>query len=176
MTVHRLTPLPTGPARGQLLVSENVLAPTQAALQASSGADGRRHEGAVLWLGRVLDTATLVLAAATPPAVTSPGRVHLDEHTVGAVARTARAHGLGVVAQVHSHPGADTRHSDGDDQLVLMPFEGMFSLVVASYGTGALRPDRGAGLHQYQDGRWVRITDLTAMIIVPSHLSIQEPR
>lgn len=176
MTVYRRTPLPTGPARGRLLVAECVLAPTRAALQASSGSDGRRHEGVVLWLGRVQDTATLVLAAITPPAVTSPGRVHLDEHTVGAVARTARAHGLGVVAQVHSHPGEDTRHSDGDDQLVLMPFEGMFSLVVASYGTGALDPDQGLGLHQHQDGRWVRITDPTAMIIIPAHLSTQESR
>ncbi|WP_406442510.1 Mov34/MPN/PAD-1 family protein [Streptomyces sp. NBC_00631] len=176
MTVHRRTPLPTGPARGRLLVAEGVLAPTRAALQASSGSDGRRHEGVVLWLGRVQDTTTLVLAAATPPAVTSSGRVHLDENAVGAVARTARARGLGVIAQVHSHPGQDTRHSDGDDQLVLMPFEGMFSLVAAAYGTGALHPEQVAGLHQYQDGRWVHITDPAAMIIIPAHLSIQELR
>ncbi|WTN44503.1 Mov34/MPN/PAD-1 family protein [Streptomyces sp. NBC_00631] len=117
-----------------------------------------------------------MLAAATPPAVTSSGRVHLDENAVGAVARTARARGLGVIAQVHSHPGQDTRHSDGDDQLVLMPFEGMFSLVAAAYGTGALHPEQVAGLHQYQDGRWVHITDPAAMIIIPAHLSIQELR
>ena len=30
-----------------------------------------------------------------------------------------------------SHPGRDTRHSEGDDTLIIMPYEGMFSLVVA---------------------------------------------
>jgi len=34
---------------------------------------------------------------------------------------------MGILCQVHSHPGSDTRHSDGDDELVLLPFEGMLS-------------------------------------------------
>ena len=89
---------------------------------------------------------------------------------IGRLGRRARALGLAVVAQVHSHPGSDTRHSDGDDKLVLMPHEGMLSLVVAHYGSGPLRPDQGAGFHQYQNGRWVQIqtSDADALIIVPS--------
>jgi proteasome lid subunit RPN8/RPN11 len=76
---------------------------------------------------------------------------------------------LSIVAQVHSHPGSDTRHSDGDDDLVLMPFPGMFSLVVASYGAGSLLPGQGAGLHQFQDGRWVLIRrSPRALIVVPA--------
>ena len=75
------------------------------------------------------------------------------------------------MAQVHSHPGGDTRHSDGDDDLVLMPFEGMFSLVVADYGRGSLLPESGAGLHQYQDGRWVAIDQMEqALVAIPSEL------
>ena len=76
---------------------------------------------------------------------------------------------LAVVAQVHSHPGSDTRHSDGDDKLILMPYEGMFSLVVANYGDGGLLTSEGASLHQYQDRRWVLITAPTSdtLIIVP---------
>jgi proteasome lid subunit RPN8/RPN11 len=92
----------------------------------------------------------------------------VDERAVALAARTARRYGLGVVAQVHSHPGHDTRHSDGDDHLVLMPFPGMFSLVVADYGLGDLHPSGGAGLHQYQDGRWVQVIDDDAMTVVPS--------
>jgi proteasome lid subunit RPN8/RPN11 len=148
MTVHRVTPLPTGPATGRLLVTDAVVTPTLAALQASSG-DHRRKEGLVPW----------------------PGRVHLDERAVGATARAARAHGLGVVAQVHSHPGHDTRHSDGDDQLILMPFEGMFSLVVADYGRGSLRPEEGAGLHQHQAGRWVKV-GTGALQLIPSLIPV----
>jgi len=174
MTVDRTTPLPEGPARGRLLVAAGVLDPTRAALEASSGPAGR-HEGLVLWLGRVLDTTTLVVAVATPPTISGPGRVHVDERAVGAAARAARTAGLGVVAQVHSHPGQDTHHSDGDDHLVLMPFEGMFSLVVARYGRGGLHPTGGVGLHQHQDGRWVLVTDPTAMTVIPAHIALATP-
>jgi hypothetical protein len=53
---------------------------------------------------------------------------------------------------------------------VLMPFDGMFSLVVASYGAGGMTLDRGVGLHQFQDGRWVRIpvNCRQALTIVPT--------
>ncbi|OBK22991.1 Mov34/MPN/PAD-1 family protein [Mycobacterium asiaticum] len=164
-SVHRLTPLPIASVRGKLLVAEQVIVPTLAALRASAGSDGP-HEGLVLWLGRTIGPTTVVMAQVCPPARTGRDFVFLDEPAVATAARTAHRYGLGVVAQVHSHPGLDTRHSDGDDQLVLMPFEGMFSLVVASYGTGSLDPERGAGLHQYQDERWVRITDHQAMVVV----------
>jgi len=173
MNVHRRAPLPTGPAIGKLVVAENVLTPTRAALQASSG-DHRPHEGLVLWLGRTVGTVTLVLAVAAPPTLSGPGRVHVDERAVGAVARAARAHHLGVVAQVHSHPGADTRHSEGDDQLVLMPFEGMFSLVVADYGRGWITGENGPGLHQFQQGQWVQLVQPDALIVVPPLVSVAQ--
>jgi proteasome lid subunit RPN8/RPN11 len=172
MTVHRLNPLSTGPASGKLLIAEGVLAPTQAALESSSG-NHRRHEGLVLWLGRTIDTTTIAMACAAPPKHSGPGRVHLKESNVGAVARCARSRGLGVVAQVHSHPGCDTRHSDGDDELILMPFEGMFSLVVADFGRGSLQPEQGAGLHQYQNSRWVKV-DNSALIVIPPLLSVMD--
>ncbi|MCX2934982.1 Mov34/MPN/PAD-1 family protein [Mycobacterium sp. CVI_P3] len=170
MTVHRRTPLPTATARGQLLVAEQILAPTTRSLRASSGADGP-HEGLVLWLGRTVGATTLALSIVCPPARTGRSHVLVDEHAVALAARSARRYGLGVVAQVHSHPGHDTRHSDGDDHLVLMPFPDMFSLVVADYGRGDLHPSRGAGLHQYQDGRWVQVIDDDAMTVVPASTS-----
>ncbi|MHA3021833.1 Mov34/MPN/PAD-1 family protein [Mycobacterium sp. BMJ-28] len=165
MNVHRRTPLPTAAVRGQLLVAEQVVAPTLAALQASSGQAGR-HEGLVLWLGRQCANTSMVMAMITPAARTGPDYVFLDEAAVAGAARAARGMGLGVIAQVHSHPGSDTRHSDGDDQLVLMPFENMFSLVVARYGDGPLLPAGGAGLHQYQDGIWRCVVDDDAMRVV----------
>lgn len=156
MSVMRKNSLPDREALGSLVVAEAVIAPTLAALQASSG-DGVQHEGVVLWLGLTEGESTFVIACAAPPKVSGPYRVHIDERAVGATARNARTYGLGVVAQVHSHPGSDTRHSDGDDLLVLMPYHGMFSLVVANYGSGSIDPRHGAGLHQFQAGRWVRV-------------------
>jgi proteasome lid subunit RPN8/RPN11 len=170
VTVMRRTPLPTGPATGRLTVAEQVVSATRAALQASSG-DHRSHEGLVFWLGRTVGGDTLVLAMAAPPTAHSVNGVFITEPAVLATTRAARTAGLGLVAQVHSHPGVDTRHSDGDDRLILMPYEGMFSLVIADYGHGSLLPARGAGLHQFQNGRWVHITD-DALTVVSAVVAI----
>jgi proteasome lid subunit RPN8/RPN11 len=172
----RRTPLPTGPATGRLTVAEHVVPATRAALQASSGGH-RPHEGLVFWLGRNVGADTLVLAVAVPPTEHRVDGVFVAEPAVLATAKAARTVGLGLVAQVHSHPGDDTRHSDGDDQLILMPYEGMFSLVVADYGHGSLLPADGAGLHQFQNGRWVQITDIKdSLTVVPALVAIGATR
>jgi Prokaryotic homologs of the JAB domain len=159
-----------GPAAGRLLVAEQVLAPTRAALQASSH-QHQAHEGLVFWIGRTIGPDTLVLSVVAVPTDHHRGGVFVNEHTVAATGRAARTAGLGLVAQVHSHPDSGTRHSVGDNQLITMPFEGMFSLVVADYGQGDLLPGQGAGLHQYQRGRWVHLTT-DALVIVPALTSI----
>jgi proteasome lid subunit RPN8/RPN11 len=171
MTVHRLTDLPRANARGRLLVSENVIAPTRAALLSSS-TRGEPDEGLVLWLGRAEGDTSIVVSCATPRTTSTWGSVSVDESTVGSVMTAARAFGLGVIAQVHSHPDSDTRHSDGDDRLVFMPYESMFSLVVGEYGAGAISPDAGAGLHQYQDGRWVKVANDDAFVVVPAMVTV----
>lgn len=173
MTVHRKTPLPVEPARGRLIVSEGVIGPTLAALQASC-TDGSPDEGLVLWLGRNEGDSSIVLACTAPRTTHDWGRVHLDEHAAGGAAKAARAFGLGIVAQIHSHPGTDTRHSDGDDRLIFMPYESMFSLVVAHYGLGSIHPANGAGLHQFQDGRWIKVANDEAFVVVP-HLVPSAP-
>jgi proteasome lid subunit RPN8/RPN11 len=169
MSVYRQTPLPRGRARGRLLVTEVVAEQTREHLQRSVGGDGRRHEAIVLWAGRSAGPDTIVVGTVAVAAEHGPGFVHTPELAVGAAARAARAHGLAVLAQVHTHPGIETHHSDGDDRLVLMPYEGMFSLVVGRYGDGALHPAQGAGLHQFQNGRWVLIDPVDAsFVLVPT--------
>lgn len=168
MTVYRLTPLPTAANRGRLIVPASVLSATKAALQQFRGADGR-HEGLVYWMGRRCEQDALAMTAVVPVSDHGPQHVFIAEAEVGRMSRRARSMGLAIVAQVHSHPGNDTRHSDGDDKLILMPFEGLFSLVVGRYGDGSLLPAEGAGLHQYQDRRWVWISPPSpdALISVP---------
>jgi proteasome lid subunit RPN8/RPN11 len=160
--VHRETELPRAPGRGRLLIAEAVLGTTIDALGASKGPDGP-HEGLVLWAGRQAGDVTIVTTTVVPETRHTWGSVSMDEAQVAAAARLARGHRVGIVAQVHSHPGADTRHSDGDDQLILMPFEGMFSLVVAKYATVGFD---GVGVHQHQDGRWHEVTDPQSVITV----------
>lgn len=169
--VHRRKPLPRAPGRGRLLVVENVAAATLSALLGFEGDDGP-HEGIVLWAGHRIDDDTIVDACVVPEAEHTWGSVRIGHVAVGKAARAARRAGLVIVAQVHSHPGTDTRHSDGDDMMILLPHEGMFSLVVAEYGAGSVLPVEGAGLHQYQDGRWVMVNDGDeTMTVVPSILA-----
>ncbi|MCO5168172.1 MAG: Mov34/MPN/PAD-1 family protein [Planctomycetes bacterium] len=176
MTVYRTKPLPQAPAVGHLVVPDAVREATLAALCASGRSTpygARADEGLVYWAGRVVEHTTLVTCAILPDSDHEPLRVVADEKAIGACARAARQRRLGLIAQVHSHPGRDTRHSDGDDDLVLMPFEGMFSLVVASYGASGLDHDT-IGVHQFRSGRWWSVTNLReAVIFVPSILEVR---
>jgi hypothetical protein len=170
MTAHRTKPLPVAPSRGKLVVAEQVVASTKRLL-AAAGSRTPPHEGLVFWLGRCAGTDTYVLAALAPTVDSGPQRVIAGEASVGNASAAARACRLAVVAQAHSHPGRDTRHSDGDDTLVLMPFEGMFSLVIADYGAGDVSPSGGAGLHQFQDHQWVQVSDPTfTLIVIPDEV------
>ena len=87
--VERVRPLPEARGRGKLLVAESVLAETSTALQSSFGEDGR-HEGLVLWLGRVIDATTLVVSLYVPDADHGPGHVRISERQVSATSRSAR--------------------------------------------------------------------------------------
>jgi hypothetical protein len=163
--VYRHKPLPTGPARGRLVVPQAVVDDTVVGLRSFRGGDGL-HEGIVFWGGTV-GSNTLITIAVVPQAIHTWGSVRVDERAVSAAARALRPYGAGLIAQVHSHPGGGTHHSDGDDDLVLMPFEGMFSLVVGRYASDGF--DLGAaGVHQFQDGRWVLVTDpADALVVAP---------
>lgn len=166
MILCRMTPLPVATCRGRLIVVEDVTHATRVALQGFRGDDGR-HEGIVFWLGRRVGEDALVVGAYVPRAIHGPQSVHVCAEEVGQLGRYARRWGMTLVAQVHSHPGNDTHHSDGDDHLILMPHEKMFSLVIAQYGHGSILPAEGCGVHQFQDGHWVYISNAVQAVLVP---------
>lgn len=156
MTVHRFRPLPRGILRGHFRVSHDLINDTQKALctfyEAGSYEGG--HEGICFWAGRELSNVTTLEAVVVPNALHERFRVFVSEKAFGEAARFARAMGLGILAQVHSHPGIDTRHSDGDDNLILMPFENMLSLIAPNYGR-TIKSIWDFSVHQFQDHRWV---------------------
>jgi hypothetical protein len=116
------------------------------------GADG--NEGITFLAGRELNDIQIFLQVIVPPADAGWGHVFVDQAAVGAAQRVARSSRLGILCQVHSHPGDDTRHSDGDDDLILLPFERMLSIVVPEYGRNFNHINQ-ASVHQFQRGRWV---------------------
>ena len=169
MPVHRMTPLSEAENRGRLIVPYAVAVETRIALQGFRGPDGR-HEGMIFWIGRRIDFDSFVCGSVIPTCEHRPQFVQAPAAAIGPVSRYARSMRLAVVAQVHSHPGDDTRHSDGDDSMILMPVEGMFSVVVGNYGDGGITLETGVGLHQFQKKRWVRIPSSCkeALSIVPT--------
>lgn len=157
--VYRKTLLQHGELRGTYLIAEPVIGSTREALTsfALAGIYDGGHEGIVYWAGRELGDATVFLQAIVPNAEHSRGKVFVNKHEIGRTERVARERRLGLLCQVHSHPGSDARHSEGDDQLVLLPFEGMLSIVAPHFGLTFTGIEQ-ACVHQYQGGQWVLCT------------------
>lgn len=142
--------------RGRYEIAHGLVASTREALQTfdEAGRHEGGHEGLCYWAGREEANSTTLQAVIVPRAHHEPFGVFVSEAAFADAARRARALGLGILAQVHSHPGDDTRHSDGDDELVVMPFDKMLSLVAPHYGR-YLESIEDFAVHQFQDHRWV---------------------
>lgn len=154
--VMRRRPLPTGPLRGRYWMSDGLIKDTRRALLTFYEA-GRRdggHEGICFWAGLEGPGVTRFEAVIVPVARHEPLGVFVSAVEFANAAEKAHSMGMGILAQVHSHPDADTRHSDGDDELVVMPFENMLSIVAPFYGR-TVRSITDFSVHQYQDHRWV---------------------
>jgi proteasome lid subunit RPN8/RPN11 len=145
---------PTGTLRGSFQITDAAIAALEQLLPTYRGPDGP-HEGICFLCGYEIGIVTLYVSAIAPDADHGPGHVRCSEREIAAVTKAAREHGLGLLAQVHSHPSGLTGHSLGDDEMVFMPFEGMLSIVVPEYGRFGLRPLDSLGVHQYQGGRWL---------------------
>lgn len=152
---------PVAPLRGEFAITAGAVAALEHTLPTFRGID-RDHEGIAYLCGREIKSTTLLLTTIVPNADHGWGHVRCSEQQIAEVSQAARGLGLGVLAQVHSHPEAGTEHSVGDDQMVLMPFEGMLSIVAPHYGRTGLLPLSSLGIHQFQDGRWVLISSASA--------------
>jgi len=163
------------PLRGRFLLAAAVVAETERLLPTYRGPLGD-HEGIVFWLGREFEDLALFTTAIAPQAETSPGRVNCTREQMAEAVEAARDLSLGLLAQVHSHPRDWIEHSVGDDEMVFMPYEGMLSIVVPWYGRNPMWPLANLGVHQYQDGGWVRAepASVTRQItIVPAKVDLR---
>lgn len=175
--VYRTRPLPQGDLQGLFFIPEPLIRETREALTSFAifGIHDGGHEGMAFWAGREDERARYFLQVIIPDADHSEQRVMASREAVGAAARLARANRLGILCQVHSHPGGDSRHSDGDDELILLPFEGMLSVVVPHYSFEFESLD-GASVHQFQQGRWVLCSKPSVranIILVPSTVDLR---
>lgn len=170
--VYRNSPLPEGEVRGLYFVPQPIIDATRNALIdfCLAGIRDGGHEGIAYWAGRESGDSTIFLQAIVPHAEHGPGRVMVSREEVGRMQRKARESRLGLLCQVHSHPGWDARHSDGDDSLILLPFENMLSVVVPHFGVGFTNIT-DCCVHQFQDGLWVYCSPRSVadhIVVVPT--------
>ncbi len=175
--IWRTSPWPVDDLRGRFFVTQDVLGATRQILvhYGRPDADGRGHEGLVFWAGREAGPVTIFLQAVAPKAEHGAGFVRVGRAAVGEAARAARGQGLGILAQVHSHPGPDARHSDGDDELIVMPFPSMLSIVVPQFGKALSNLDQTV-IHQFQDGVWVicrPASVATGITVIPAGVDLR---
>ena len=157
--VYRTKPLPRADITGTFIVPAPIIEATREALTSFAllGLRQGGHEGVCYWAGREFGSVQVFSSVIIPRADHAPQRVMVSKEEVGRAAQSARSMQLGILCQVHSHPGRDARHSDGDDDLILLPFEGMLSVVAPHYGT-RIQSIEDFAFHQYQNGQWVWCT------------------
>jgi len=154
--VHRERPLPRGVLRGRYRIAPNLVDQTRTALTMfyEAGRHEGGHEGICFWAGLERPDSIDLSTVIVPSAHHERFGVFVSAVDFGNAADEAHGKGLGLLAQIHSHPGVDTRHSDGDDDLVVMPFENMLSIVAPFYGR-TVRSISDFSVHQFQNHRWV---------------------
>lgn len=148
--------LPLGELQGDFFFTHGAVTAAEGLLPSYRGADGD-HEGILFLLGRHTGNTSIITTVLAPCADHGPGHVICTEGQFAHATRAAHDHRLGVLGQLHTHGRGWTEHSRGDDTLVLMPFDGMLSLIAPWYGHVGLRPLHTLGIHQHQGSQWVLI-------------------
>lgn len=148
-----VVPLAVGEMRGLVQISEAALHAIEGQLPTYRGVDGD-HEGIALVAGRMVSGTTILTTAIFPRADHRKAYVRTSDQAFADASKAARAFGLGILAQVHSHPGESAIHSIGDDSMVRPRFDGLLSVVVPHYGRYGMRPLETLGVHEFIGGQW----------------------
>lgn len=151
----------------KVLIAQDLVTRTVEALR-SFGQN--RCEGLVLWLGTSSGNEARISNAWVPPQtpIRSESGVGymVSGETLTEISRECRRKGVGLVAQVHSHPGR-AYHSDADDRYAVVTTNGGFSLVVPNFGDGPARIAAWA-VYRLKGSDWAEMTlrEVAATFIV----------
>lgn len=141
----------------KVCIAEDLVVRTVKALQ-TFGRTG--CEGLVLWMGSVSGSEARVADAWVPPQtpIRSDSGIGymVSKETLTEISRECRRSGLGLVAQVHSHPRR-AYHSDADDRYAVVTTNGGFSLVVPNFGNSPARISAWA-VYRLNGQDWIELT------------------
>lgn len=115
-----------------LTLQPGILSATFAALRDCGGGE---RECVVYWLGPQAEP-ELVASVLQPVHQASPFHYEIDSDWLTTMLLDLRTRRESVRAQVHTHPGAQVRHSPTDDAFALAPAAGFVSLVLPHFAMG----------------------------------------
>ncbi len=116
-------------------------------------------ETACYWYGIETGELQVVTTLGIPQLYQSGGHYKVEKESVFRLADQLEKQGLTNLAQIHTHPPrCSVGHSYYDDQHAYSTREGSLSLVWPEYGLRLTQDLSGIGIHERQDGNWVRLT------------------
>ena len=165
--------IPPSPIRSHdhvLYVGEDILVTTWRALRDFSR---RVCEGTVRWAGPAFQARScfqIVTTVLVPFQRVAPGLFEIPHEATRAMGDALAADNLVNLAQMHTHPDSDVRHSAWDDERAYSSRDGALSIVWPHYGD-LLPPVELWGVHQCRDRTWVRLTNAEVagrIVVLPS--------
>ena len=103
----------------------------------------------------------IVTTVSVPYAVQSAGHFTVSAEEMSRAGAHLRRHGLVRLAQVHTHPGHDTRHSPTDDKTAYSRKAGAVSIVLPWQAAGDPPPTDGT-VHVHDGHRWRQLSQVDA--------------
>lgn len=120
--------------------------------------DGCRQglESVVYWYGleSPVSGADVVVAVAVPDAQRHPTWYETPAEQAATMGKAMAEASLVCLAQFHTHPGRNTRHSLHDDQNSISIRNGFLSLVTPCYGCRQDPGLKNVSIHEAWDARW----------------------
>ncbi len=143
-----------------LLISRNILYGTSEIFAEYSK---KQQEAVIFWYGREFeaDKIDVVLSLAIPKAEHSSGNYHVPMKEATKVGHAMLEKSLVCLAQIHTHPGTNTTHSDFDDDNAISKRNGFLSLVAPRFGVKPLRDLSDVSIHESWNNNW-EILDVKA--------------
>lgn len=118
--------------------------------------------------GILFNTIAIATSLIIPNAELSPYNYHVSTHDMIECGELIRADRLQRVAQVHTHPSSNVKHSPYDDENAYSHADNAISIVVPHYGRRGT-DIKSCGIHLCMDGKWKQVSNKEVEVqIVPS--------
>ncbi|MGI5826470.1 MAG: hypothetical protein ACOX50_03590 [Patescibacteria group bacterium] len=144
----------------QIIASPEILEETKKKLLSFSKED-EFFEGVVYWVGKETPQGLLVTEVVVPKATVTPVSFRVTSFENARIITELVKKGLQLIAQVHSHPNRlGVEHNLFEEEMGFMPYDGLFSIVVANYAKDGLLPlVENTGIYIYSKNDFLRLTE-----------------